>query len=194
MKLVILDRDGTINIDRPDYVKSSSEWEPLPQALEAIAKLNRAGFTAVIATNQSGLGRGLFTIDDLNNMHQKLIMLLKNLGGRIDAIFFCPHNPETESCDCRKPKSGLFDQIRQRYGVDMCQVANVGDTLRDLQAGFALGCPAHLVRTGKSQFQVPSGLPPNTRIHSDLMTFADWLIANHGISPEANHRHQPTRI
>ncbi len=176
IKLVILDRDGTINHDRDDYVKSADEWLPLDGALDAIAKLNQAGYTAVVATNQSGLGRGLYGMTELNAMHDKMQRLLKDAGGRIDAIFFCPHNPEVERCDCRKPLPGLFEQIRERYGVDMSHVHSVGDTLRDLQAASAAGCPTHLVRTGKSQAAAPASLPANTVVHRDLMAFADWLI------------------
>jgi D-glycero-D-manno-heptose 1,7-bisphosphate phosphatase len=177
MKLIILDRDGTINHDRDDYVKSADEWQPLDGALEAIAKLNQSGYTLVVATNQSGLGRGLYGMNELNAMHHKMHRLLREAGGRIDAVFFCPHNPqsETEVCRCRKPLPGLFEQIRNRYGVDMTSVHTVGDSLRDLQAGSAVGCHAHLVRTGKSQFKVPSGLPEGTKIHADLMAFADWV-------------------
>jgi D-glycero-D-manno-heptose 1,7-bisphosphate phosphatase len=178
MKLIILDRDGTINADRGDYVKSADEWLPLPNALEAIAKLNQAGFTVTLATNQSGLGRGLYGMAELNAMHSKMQRLLREVGGRIDSIFFCPHDPTVESCNCRKPLPGLFEQIRERYGVDMKAVHTAGDTLRDLQAGAALGCPVHLVRTGKSQFKTPDGLPAGTLVHTDLMAFADWVITN----------------
>lgn len=182
MKLLILDRDGTINVDRDDYVKSADEWLPLPNALEAIAKLNQAGYTITVATNQSGLGRGLYSIAQLNDMHSKMQRLLKAVGGRVDSIFFCPHDPTsadqiTESCRCRKPLPGLFEQIRDRYGVNMAQVPTVGDTLRDLQAGSSVGCPTHLVRTGKSEKTVPEGLPAGTVIHTDLMAFADWILA-----------------
>ncbi len=178
MKLVILDRDGTINQDRDDYVKSSDEWLALPGALEAIAALNHAGYRVVLATNQSGLGRGLFDITALHAMHNKMNRLLQDVGGRVDAIFFCPHNPKVETCNCRKPLSGLFEQIRDRYEADMSTVHAVGDSLRDLQAAAALGCPVHLVRTGKSEHQVPSLLPEGTQTHRDLAAFANWLIAH----------------
>ena len=182
MKLIIVDRDGTINHDRDDYVKSADEWLPLDGALEAIAKLNQAGFTTVVATNQSGLGRGLYGMTELNAMHGKMHDLLKSAGGRIDAIFFCPHDPTVEVCDCRKPLPGLFTQIRERYGADMRQVHSVGDTLRDLQAGAAVGCLVHLVRTGKSEFKVPDDLPVGTIIHADLMAFANWIISHERLS------------
>ncbi len=180
MKLIILDRDGTINHDRDDYVKSADEWQPLGGALEAIAKLNQAGYTIAVATNQSGIGRGLYDMAALNAMHDKMHRLLREAGGRVDAIFFCPHNPESgaAACNCRKPLPGLFEQIRDRYGVDMTTVPSVGDTLRDLQAGALVGCPTHLVRTGKSQLKVPSNLPEGTQIHADLMAFADWMLSH----------------
>ncbi|NBW24930.1 MAG: D-glycero-beta-D-manno-heptose 1,7-bisphosphate 7-phosphatase [Betaproteobacteria bacterium] len=118
MKLVILDRDGTINADRDDYVKSSAEWLPLPGALEAIARLNQAGWHVVVATNQSGIGRGLFDMETLNAMHSKMHSLLAAVGGRVDAVFFCPHTP-ADACDCRKPAAGLFHRIGERYGIDL---------------------------------------------------------------------------
>ena len=149
MKLVILDRDGTINADSDDFVKSADEWQPLPGALEAIARLNHAGWRAVIASNQSGLGRGLFDAAALNAIHAKLHRQLAAVGGRIDAVFFCPHAPE-EGCGCRKPLPGLFRQIGERLGVDLAGVPAVGDSVRDLQAGVAAGCTPHLVLTGKA--------------------------------------------
>ena len=180
MKLIILDRDGTINEDRDDFVKSPEEWVPLPGALEAIARLNHAGWHTVLATNQSGLGRGLFDMAMLNAMHARMNLLLAKHGGRIDAVFYCPHTPE-EGCLCRKPLPGLFEQIGERFGVDLKTVPVVGDTLRDLQAGAQVGCPPHLVLTGKGeQFRgraLPDTVPPNTRVHADLGAFADWLIA-----------------
>ncbi|MBC7732436.1 MAG: D-glycero-beta-D-manno-heptose 1,7-bisphosphate 7-phosphatase, partial [Bacteriovorax sp.] len=147
-KLIILDRDGTINEDRDDYVKSPEEWVPIPGALDAIARLNHAGWRTVVATNQSGLGRGLFDMSALNAMHVKMNQLLAKQGGRIDAVFFCPHAP-ADACHCRKPLPGLFEQIGERFGVNLAEVPVVGDSLRDLQAGMAVGCRPHLVRTGK---------------------------------------------
>lgn len=183
MKIVILDRDGTINQDRDDFVKSADEWIALPGALDAMSRLCQAGFTLVIATNQSGLGRGIYSIDDLNAMHSKMHHELRQWGARVDAIFFCPHNPESDlieesSCSCRKPLPGMFEQIGQRYGIPLKGVPTVGDALRDMQAGFAAGCATHLVRTGKSQHRVPDSLPPGTLIHADLMAFAQHLIAS----------------
>jgi D-glycero-D-manno-heptose 1,7-bisphosphate phosphatase len=183
MKLIILDRDGTINQDRDDYVKSPDEWVPLPGALEAIAKLNQAGWHVVVATNQSGIGRGLYGVAELNAMHAKMNQLLAEVGGRVDAVFFCPHTPQ-DACDCRKPLPGLFRQIGERFGADLPQAHAVGDTLRDMQAAHAAGCKTHLVRTGKSAepgshegaIGVPPELPPGTMIHADLAAFAAHLI------------------
>ena len=181
LKLVILDRNGSINVHRDDFVKSETEWSPLPGALEAIARLNHAGWHVVIASNQSGLGRGLFDVASLNAMHAKMHKMLAAVGGRIDAVFFCPHSPD-ENCDCRKPKSGLFRQIGERYGVDLAGVPAVGDSLRDVQPGAAAGCEPHLLLTGMGQAcrgvdPLPPGYPPGTRVHDDLAAFAQHLLA-----------------
>jgi D-glycero-D-manno-heptose 1,7-bisphosphate phosphatase len=181
MKLIILDRDGTINEDREDFVKTPDEWVPLPGALEAIARLNHAGWHTVVATNQSGLGRGTFDMATLNAMHVKMNQLLAKQGGRIDAVFFCPHAPEY-ACTCRKPLPGLFEQIGERFGVALRDVPVVGDSLRDLQAGAAVGCKPHLVRTGKSARLDAAGLEslcaqvPGTVVHADLTAFAEHII------------------
>jgi len=178
-KLVILDRDGTINQDSDDYVKSADEWIPLPGALEAIARLNHAGWHVVVASNQSGLGRGLFDVASLNAMHTKMHKLLAAAGGRIDAVFYWPHSPE-EACQCRKPLPGLFEQIGERYGMDLKGVHTVGDSLRDLLGGAAVGCATHLVHTGKGEKlkgqALPKDFPAGTLAHADLAAFADWLI------------------
>ncbi len=181
MKLVILDRDGTINEDRDDFVKSPDEWVPLPGALEAIARLNHAGWHTVVATNQSGIGRGTFDMATLNAMHVKMNQLLAKQGGRLDAVFFCPHGP-AEACECRKPMPGLFTQIAERFGVDLAEVPVVGDSLRDLQAGAAVGCAPHLVRTGKAarldaaQIEALCAQVPGTQVHDDLAAFVESLI------------------
>ncbi len=180
-KLVILDRDGTINHDSDEYVKSAQEWTPMPGALEAIARLNHAGWHVVVASNQSGLGRGLFDVAALNAMHAKMHKMLSAVGGRVDAVFFCPHSPD-ENCSCRKPASGLFEQIGERYGMDLKGVPAVGDHLRDLQAATAVGCAPHLVLTGKGvlhrdQTSLPSDFPADTQVHEDLSSFVDWLLA-----------------
>ena len=184
MKLVILDRDGTINADSDDYIKSPAEWEPLPGAIEAIARLNHAGWHTVIASNQSGLGRGLFDVASLNAVHAKMHKMLAAQGARIDAVFYCPHSPD-EGCQCRKPQPGLFEQIGDRFGVDLKGTPVVGDGLRDLQAGVSLGCEPHLVLTGNgARFRgqpLPADFPPDTRVHDDLAAFADYLIARQAV-------------
>ena len=180
LKLVILDRDGTINEDSDDFVKSPEEWLPLPGALEAIARLNHAGWHVVVASNQSGLGRGLFDVSTLNAMHAKMHKLLATVGGKVDAIFYCPHGPE-DACRCRKPEPGLFEQIAERFGVDLRLVPAVGDSARDILAGMAVGCEPHLVLTGKGAAYknrpLPETFPATTRTHADLAAFADFLIA-----------------
>lgn len=179
MKLVILDRDGTINEDSDDYVKTPEEWAPLPGTLEAIARLNHAGWHVVIASNQSGLGRGLFDVSTLNAMHAKMHKLLAAAGGRVDAVFYCPHAPD-EGCRCRKPEPGLFEQIGERYGLDLHGVPAVGDSARDVLAAVAAGCEPHLVLTGKgaaySGRSLPDNFPLETRVHADLGAFADFVI------------------
>lgn len=181
MKLVILDRDGTINEDRDDFVKSADEWVPLPGALEAIARLNQAGWHTVVATNQSGIGRGLFDMAALNAMHLKLNQALHKVGGRVDAVFFCPHTPE-DDCSCRKPRAGLFEQIGERYGIDLAGVPAVGDSMRDLRASQAAGCRPHLVRTGKLGLAGEDAIAlacaevPGLQVHADLAAFAEALV------------------
>ena len=188
MKLVILDRDGTINVQSDDFIKSADEWMPLPGAMEAIAQLNHAGWHVVVVSNQSGLGRGLFDVAALNAMHTKQHKQLAVVGGRIDAIFYCPHSPE-ELCTCRKPLPGLFEQIGDRYGVDLKQVPTVGDNLRDLQAGVAAGCEPHLVLTGKGAQHRGQTLPPEypagTWIHEDLAAFVRFILEREVRAPVA---------
>jgi D-glycero-D-manno-heptose 1,7-bisphosphate phosphatase len=180
MKLVILDRDGTINEDSADFIKSAAEWKPLPGALEAIARLTHAGWHVVVASNQSGLGRGLFDVAALNAMHSKLHKLLAAVGGRVDAIFYCPHAPD-QACHCRKPASGLFAQIGERYGIDLKGVPTVGDSARDLVAGAALGCEPHLVLTGKGAAlrgqPLPDTFPADTEVHDDLLACVEALLS-----------------
>lgn len=175
-KFVILDRDGVINLDSDHFIKTPDEWIPIAGSLEAIASLNQAGYRVVIASNQSGIGRGLFEMSALNAMHEKMYKALANLGGRVDAIFFCPHTA-ADGCECRKPKSGLLEQASERFGIELKDVPIVGDSLRDLEAGVALGCSPHLVLTGKGTRTLQKGgLPAGTRVHDDLRAFARWLI------------------
>ncbi len=179
MKLIILDRDGTINEMGDEFVQSPDEWQPLPGALDAIARLNHAGWHVVVVSNQAGLGRGLFDVDTLNAIHTKMHKMLSAVGGRVDAVFYCPHAPD-EACHCRKPASGLFEQIGERYGIELAGVPTAGDSARDLVAGASVGCEPHLVLTGNGAVhrgrQLPDAFPPTTRVHEDLGAFADYLI------------------
>jgi D-glycero-D-manno-heptose 1,7-bisphosphate phosphatase len=181
-RLVILGRDGILNVYREDHVKSPDEWEPIPGALEAVARLNHAGWHTVVATNQAGIGRGMIDMASINAVHVRMMQRLAEVGGRVDAVFFCPHTPE-DNCDCRKPKPGLMNQIVQRYGIEPRTVPMVVDTLRDLQAARAAGCEPHLVRTGRAAALTDAQVVeivqqvPTTEVHDDLSDFADFLLA-----------------
>ena len=176
MKLVILDRDGVINEDSDAFVKSPEEWIPIPGSLEAIARLSQAGWRIVVASNQSGLARGLFSMDALNAIHAKMRQELAQVGGHIDAIFICPHGPD-DGCECRKPRCGMFHDIARRYDISLQGVPAVGDSLRDLQASSSAGCMPWLVLTGNGQkCQATGDLPPNTQIGANLAEIVDrWL-------------------
>jgi D-glycero-D-manno-heptose 1,7-bisphosphate phosphatase len=176
MKIVILDRDGVINQDRDDFVKSANEWVPIDGSLEAIALLNHAGWRVVVASNQSGIGRGIFGMAELNAMHEKLHRMLAGVGGRVDGIFFCPHTAKMK-CDCRKPKPGLYLDIAQRFDARLENTTVIGDSLRDLQAAEAVSAEPILVRTGKGEKTLADGgLPPRTHICHDLMDAARYLL------------------
>jgi D-glycero-D-manno-heptose 1,7-bisphosphate phosphatase len=176
MKLIILDRDGVINQDSDQYVKSPEEWIPLRGSLEAIAKLNKANYRVVIATNQSGIARGLFNLDTLNAMHKKMNDLLAQHGGRVDGVFFCPHGPE-DHCNCRKPKPGLFQQIARRLCTELKGVPAVGDSLRDIQAARHVGAKPYLVLTGKGKRTLEAArLPDEIAVFDDLFSVAETLI------------------
>ncbi|TDV09888.1 D-glycero-beta-D-manno-heptose 1,7-bisphosphate 7-phosphatase [Paraburkholderia caballeronis] len=175
-KIVILDRDGVINLDSDAYIKSPDEWVAIPGSLEAIARLTQAGYRVAVASNQSGIGRGLFDMAALNAMHAKMHRLAASAGGRIDAVFFCPHTAE-DHCDCRKPQPGMLRMIAERFEIAPENTPVVGDSLRDLQAGAALGFRTHLVLTGKGEKTLAAGgLPEGTLVHDDLRAFAlDFL-------------------
>ena len=178
MKLVILDRDGVINYDSVHFIKNPNEWIPIPGSLEAIALLNQNGYRVAVATNQSGVSRGLYDMATLNAIHDKMYRSVSLVGGRIDALFYCPHANE-HHCNCRKPKSGMFEEIANRFGVDLHQVPCVGDSLRDLVAGQRLGCQPILVRTGKGESTLAEGqLPDNTWICADLQEAAQRIIVD----------------
>ena len=167
-KLIILDRDGVINHDSDMYIKSPDEWAPLPGSLEAIARLNQWGWRVVVCTNQSGIGRGLFGMDTLNAMHDKMIKAAAQVGGTIDAVFFCPHTNQ-DNCECRKPKPGMLREIAARFNINLAAVPVVGDSLRDLQAAVAVDAQPYLVLTGKGKkTQNDPALPKSTRVFPDL--------------------------
>ncbi len=179
IKLIVLDRDGTLSQDPESYVRGPEDWVPIPGALEAVARLNQAGWRTVIASNQSGIGRGLFDAVSFNAFNARMHKSLAEVGARVDAVFFCPHAPEDE-CGCRKPAPGLFLEISKHMGVPLAQVLAVGDSARDAQAAAAAGCQPHLILTGQSatcQDDLPEGLPPGTQVHLDLSAFADWVLA-----------------
>jgi D-glycero-D-manno-heptose 1,7-bisphosphate phosphatase len=168
LKLIVLDRDGVINRDSEQFIKSPEEWRAIPGSLEAIARLNQAGYRVVVATNQSGVGRGLFGMTTLTAIHEKMFKALGQFGGRIDAVFYCPHAADS-NCDCRKPKPGMLVQIGSRFGVDMKDVPVIGDGLRDLQAAHAVGARPVLVLTGKGEKTLAAGnLPLETVVYPDL--------------------------
>ncbi|MEA3274012.1 MAG: D-glycero-beta-D-manno-heptose 1,7-bisphosphate 7-phosphatase [Pseudomonadota bacterium] len=172
MNLIVLDRDGVINQDSDAHIKTVEEWVPIPGSLEAIARLNHAGYRVVVATNQSGLARGLFTIDALNAIHRKMRRALGQVGGQIEAVFFCPHKP-SDDCLCRKPRPGLLEDIGQRLQVDMTGVPVVGDSLRDIQAALAVGSAPFLVLTGKGRLTARN----NPTEIEQIPTFADLSAA-----------------
>jgi len=176
MKLIILDRDGVINQHSERFIKTPDEWKPIPGSLEAIARLTREGYRVVVATNQSGIARGLFEMATLSAIHNKMVKAVASQGGRIDAVFFCPHSLEHE-CACRKPRTGMFDEIAQRYACDLDDVPVVGDSLRDLQAAEAVGAIPILVRTGKGERTLAEGgIPQGTPVFDDLAAVAEALL------------------
>lgn len=176
MKLVILDRDGVINFDSDTFIKSPEEWIPIPGSLEAIARLNQADYRVVVATNQSGIARGIFNIMALNAIHQKMHAAAQSVGAEIDAVFFCPHAAD-DSCDCRKPQPGMLHTIAKRFDVSLKGLPTIGDSLRDLQAGFVVGCAPYLVLTGKgAKTLAKGGLPPGTTSYPDLAAVVDHLL------------------
>jgi D-glycero-D-manno-heptose 1,7-bisphosphate phosphatase len=179
VRLVILDRDGVINKDSPDYIKSVAEWIPLPGSLDAIGRLNQAGFHTVVATNQSGVARGLLDIEMLARIHEHMHQALAAHGATVDAVFFCPCGPDDE-CDCRKPKPGLLHQIAERTHTNLATVACIGDSRRDIEAARAAGAKPILVRTGNGVATEPE-LPSEWKVpvYDDLAAAAEALITAH---------------
>jgi len=176
MKLVILDRDGVINYDSASYIKSPDEWRPIPGSLEAIALLNQAGHHVVVATNQSGVGQGLFEMATLNAIHDKMHRALGQAGGHVDAIFFCPHTSDA-GCHCRKPGPGLLEEIARRFNVSLEGVPSIGDAQRDLEASAAVGAQPILVLTGKGKKTRNEGkMPAGTPVFADLAEAVKALL------------------
>jgi D-glycero-D-manno-heptose 1,7-bisphosphate phosphatase len=176
MKLIILDRDGVINLDSDEYIKSEAEWEAIPGSLEAIGKLCHYGYHVVIVTNQAGLSRGVMTIEDLIRIHQKMHAELAKFRGTIEAVFFCPHGPE-EGCECRKPNPGLLKEVSHRLHTSLENAILVGDKLSDLEAAAAVKCRPVLVRTGYGQRHVDAGeVPEDVPVYASLSEFVDELL------------------
>ena len=177
MELIILDRDGVINEDSDEYIKSPNEWRPLPGSIQAIARLNHAGYRVVVATNQSGVGRGLFDIETLGKIQEKMYLQLEEAGASVEAIFYCPHAPDDE-CECRKPKPGLFNDIGARLGKPVEGVYAVGDSLRDFEAARAVGAIPILVKTGKGERTIDAGKGLDDVLQfDDLYSFVDALLS-----------------
>ena len=177
MKLVILDRDGVINTDSDQFIKTPEEWRPIPGSLQAIARLTQAGYRVVVASNQSGIGRGLFDMATLNAINDKMYTALAQVGGRIDALFYCPH-PAEANCSCRKPKPGMFDDIARRFNTSLAGIPSIGDSLRDMQASAAAGAQPVLVLTGKgAKTKAAGGLPDDTQVYDDLAAAVRAMIA-----------------
>lgn len=182
IKLIIFGRDGILNEFRHDHVKAPEEWQSVDGAFDAVARLNQAGWHAVVATNQSGIGRGLLEMASVNAVHAHMHRQAQAAGARIDAVFFCPHAPE-ELCECRKPLPGMMREIAERYGLQLRDVPMVCDTLRDLEAAQAAGCQPHLVLSGRASALDAAererwlGKVPHTQVHASLSAMADALIS-----------------
>ncbi|MDZ7803384.1 D-glycero-beta-D-manno-heptose 1,7-bisphosphate 7-phosphatase [Thiohalophilus sp.] len=177
MKLIILDRDGVINYDSDDYIKSVDEFVPIPGSLEAIARLNKAGYHVYVATNQSGIARGYYDEATLQQMHDKLRKLLADHGGRVDGIVYCPHGPD-DHCDCRKPLPGLLERIAHLSDHTLGKVPVVGDSLRDIESARAVGATPYLVKTGKGERTLARGEGvEGVPIYADLARFVDDFLA-----------------
>jgi D-glycero-D-manno-heptose 1,7-bisphosphate phosphatase len=179
MKLIILDRDGVINQDSDDYIKSPDEWIPIPGSLEAIAKLNRAGYIVAVVTNQSGLSRGYFELKDLSAMHRKMEVLLSEYGGQVDAVIYCPHGPK-EGCACRKPKPGMLREIGERFQISLNEVFFIGDSVSDIKAATAAGANPVLVRTGKgekTELLLEGNNFSHVPVHDDLNTAVESILS-----------------
>ncbi len=176
MSLIILDRDGVINHDSDDFIKTPAEWEPIEGSLEAIAKLNHAGYRVVVITNQSGIARGFLDVDTLTRIHSKMRRMISQVGGKLEAILYCPHGPE-DGCDCRKPLDGAYNELAHRLRINLRDIPAVGDSLRDIQAAQAVGARPILVRTGKGEKTLADpALPKDIAVYDDLAAVADALL------------------
>lgn len=195
MALLVLDRDGVINEDSEDYIRSLVDWHPIPGSIEAIASLSKAGYQIVVATNQSGLGRGYFSLDDLEEIHRRLCQRVEEQGGRIDGIFYCPHLPE-EGCRCRKPATGLLDAIEREMNQPLTGCFFIGDSMKDLQAATAFGCRPVLVTTGKGALTLAQLRSGNSELADagDIPVYDDLLSAARSIlgSPTPTATPHPT--
>lgn len=180
MRLVILDRDGVINHDSDDFIKSPDEWQPIEGSMEAIANMYRAGYHIVIITNQSGVGRKLFSTDTLNLIHIKMLEHIRQHGGEIEAILFCPHAPD-DNCECRKPKPDMFIEMAVRLNITLENTPAVGDSIRDLQAAIGAGATPILVKTGKGEKSLEAlkkNALEDVLVFDDLLQFSEALINN----------------
>jgi len=178
MKLIILDRDGVINHDSDQFIKHPDEWKPIPGSLEAIARLTREGWRVAVATNQSGLARGLFEMATLNAIHAKMHKAAMGAGGRIEAVFYCAHSAEMD-CACRKPKAGMYLEIAARYGCDLNAVPVIGDSLRDMVSAYSVDAQPILVKTGKGvKTLAAGGLPKNTLVFENLSEAVNQLLSS----------------
>jgi len=176
VSLIILDRDGVINHDSDDFIKTPAEWEPIEGSLEAIAKLTYAGYRIVVITNQSGIARGLLDVDTLSRIHSKMRRMISQVGGRLEAILYCPHGPD-DGCSCRKPLGGAFNELAHRLRIDLKDVPAIGDSLRDLQAAKSVGAKPILVKTGKGERTLADpNLPDGVPVYADLAAAVDALL------------------
>ena len=176
-KLILLDRDGVVNFDSADHIRSAAEWQPIPGSLEAIVALRNRGYLIALCTNQAGIARGLFSLEDLEAIHLKLKNALKNLGGDLDGLAFCPHHPD-DKCRCRKPEPGMLLDMMASLDVAAADTVFVGDSLRDIQAALAAGCRAALVRTGNGKKTEPQAVALGAEIFDDLGAFSRDMLAN----------------
>lgn len=176
LELIILDRDGVINIDSTEYIKSAEEWQAIPGSLEAIARLKHAGFKVAVATNQSGISRGYFTEADLDAIHEKMRKEIRSLNAELDGVFVCPHTPK-DNCDCRKPKPGLLWQISHHFNIPPSRILLIGDSIRDIQAARAFGCRFFLVLTGNGKLTIKTNpdIKPEI-IYPDLAAAVDVVL------------------